>query len=442
MTKRGLASGVAGRSTILVRPRPRLRQSLVDTGDAASSDEEGFARIVLSVIGAEVEEVDAWLMPTPPPQREQGWKLHVSATLVSAPQVLARVLPILKASGASFKLAASPSYLGDLNSGASGYSQVGKFMTVYPQSDEQAVELAQRLDRATSGLAGPRVPSDRHLHRNSLVSYRYGAFAGLQLVDDLGQRRPAMREPGGALVPDERLPGFSPPEWTDDPFERAGIVEEAVRPDSALFCGYLILDVLHQSAKGGVYLALDPSVSPPRTCVIKEARRHVASDSTGADIRLQLEKQHVLLQSLHGDVPVPETFAAHWNGRYWVITLSADEHPLRQRFSLAHEFKHVIDHTTTVFLYANRPYMSAYEQAERVADYFAACLLMPKRVVTRLWCQGHQNTAMLARMLQVSEPALRYRLDQLGLTERPRRCLQPRIRHSKRPSIALARRRS
>jgi Zn-dependent peptidase ImmA (M78 family) len=129
---------------------------------------------------------------------------------------------------------------------------------------------------------------------------------------------------------------------------------------------------------------------------------------------------------------LPVSGAAHWNGRYWVITLNANESQLRQRFSLAHEFKHVIDHTTRDYLYSDRPAMSAHEQAERTADYFAACLLMPKRVVKRLWFQGSQNTATLARTLRVSEPALRYRLDQLGITERPRRCVQPRARHSAR----------
>jgi Zn-dependent peptidase ImmA (M78 family) len=119
---------------------------------------------------------------------------------------------------------------------------------------------------------------------------------------------------------------------------------------------------------------------------------------------------------------LPVSGVAHWNGRYWVITLSADEHPFRQRFSLMHEFKHVLDHTTKQFLYRDRSYQTAGEQAERVADYFAACTLMPKRVVKRLWCQGNQNILRLAETLQVSPAAIRYRLDQLGLTERPSRC--------------------
>jgi Zn-dependent peptidase ImmA (M78 family) len=113
---------------------------------------------------------------------------------------------------------------------------------------------------------------------------------------------------------------------------------------------------------------------------------------------------------------------AHWDGRFWVITLDADEHSLRQRFSLMHEFKHVLDHTTKHFLYHDRSLHAANERAERVADYFAACLLMPKRIVKSLWFQGPQSTEHLVERLQVSPAAVRYRLDQLGLTERRTRC--------------------
>jgi Zn-dependent peptidase ImmA (M78 family) len=119
---------------------------------------------------------------------------------------------------------------------------------------------------------------------------------------------------------------------------------------------------------------------------------------------------------------LPVSGAAHWNGRYWIITVNADEPLARQRFSLMHEFKHVLDHTTGQFLYHDRAFQTADDQAERVADYFAACLLMPKKIIKRLWYQGNQNIVLLANKLEVSPPALRYRLDQLGLTEGPQRC--------------------
>ncbi len=119
---------------------------------------------------------------------------------------------------------------------------------------------------------------------------------------------------------------------------------------------------------------------------------------------------------------LPFSGATHWNGRYWVITLNADEPLSRQRFSLMHEFKHILDHTTKPFLYHDTTFQTVEEHAERTADYFAACVLMPKRVIKRLWGEGNQNLNDLAEMLSVSTRAVRYRLDQLGLLEPASRC--------------------
>jgi len=119
---------------------------------------------------------------------------------------------------------------------------------------------------------------------------------------------------------------------------------------------------------------------------------------------------------------LPISGSAHWNGRYWLIALNADEPVGRQRFSLAHEFKHVLDHTTKDFVYRDRAFQSESDQAERTADYFAACLLMPKKTLRRLWYTGHQDLPALALQLRVSLPALRYRLAYLGLTEAQGRC--------------------
>jgi predicted transcriptional regulator len=149
--------------------------------------------------------------------------------------------------------------------------------------------------------------------------------------------------------------------------------------------------------------------------------RHFAIDGPFVPDEIIGELPRIKIERERG---LPVSGAAHWNGHYWVITLNADDHPLRQRFSLMHEFKHVLDHTTKDYLYADRLTSSAHQQAERVADYFAACLLMPKRAVKRVWYQGPQDVTRGATMFRVSAAAFRYRLDQIGLTER-RRCPGP-----------------
>ena len=81
----------------------------------------------------------------------QGWKLHVTAGIASAEAVLACALPVLLAEEVSFKVAASLQVLAELNRGEARLSQIGKFITVYPRDDAQAIGLAVALDQVTRG---------------------------------------------------------------------------------------------------------------------------------------------------------------------------------------------------------------------------------------------------------------------------------------------------
>jgi IrrE N-terminal-like domain len=115
------------------------------------------------------------------------------------------------------------------------------------------------------------------------------------------------------------------------------------------------------------------------------------------------------------DVDLPVSGCTSWHNGRWVIILNGAEPLVRQRFSLAHEFKHAVDHRFRHELYVDRPGLSAEVQAERAADYFAACLLMPKRWLYRVWAGGHQRISELSRMFSVSPQAMARRLEHLGL---------------------------
>ena len=90
----------------------------------------------------------------------------------------------------------------------------------------------------------------------------------------------------------------------------------------------------------------------------------------------------------------------------------------RQRFSLAHEFKHILDDPLIDRLSTHLPAGQRHERAERLCNYFAACLLMPRAWVKRDWCEGRQSTHDLARRYYVSYEAMTTRLSELGLTPR------------------------
>ena len=251
-----------------------------------------------------------WLSFESHPKREQGWKLHLSATVLSAVEVLERSLPILLKANVPFKVAANLGCLNDLNEGHVGISQVGKFVTVYPDTDEQAVQLAIQLEYATTGLKGPQIPSDRSIRPGSIVHYRYGGFTNLEIRDSLGQTFPAIRDLNGRLVVDERKTQFESPPWVLDPFVENGVAQLPSEPSSNLFNGYLILSLLKQNAKGGIYLALDPSYGheKPRLCVIKEGRHHLAVDPLGRDICDRLHYQSYLLKLLFSDPEFPDAY--------------------------------------------------------------------------------------------------------------------------------------
>src|ERR687895_737535 len=126
-----------------------------------------------------------WAFATPTGSRspEQGWKLHISATETSASEVLAATLPVLVAERVPFKFAANHKIVRLLNSTHADRASGGKFLTIYPADDAQAVRLAEACHRATEGLAGPVILSDRAYRPGSLVHYRYGGFPGSPAVD-------------------------------------------------------------------------------------------------------------------------------------------------------------------------------------------------------------------------------------------------------------------
>jgi Zn-dependent peptidase ImmA (M78 family) len=112
--------------------------------------------------------------------------------------------------------------------------------------------------------------------------------------------------------------------------------------------------------------------------------------------------------------------ASFWNKRRrtWVIQVSRSDSSCRCRFTLAHEYKHIIDHGRCHLLYQGTRRTTAETQAERAADYFAGCLLVPRRLLTRAWRNGVHKTSDLAGLFHVSEQAIGVRLRQTGLVHR------------------------
>jgi Zn-dependent peptidase ImmA (M78 family) len=122
------------------------------------------------------------------------------------------------------------------------------------------------------------------------------------------------------------------------------------------------------------------------------------------------------------DYDLPYSASAYWEDRKWIITLNGRESYLRQRFSLAHEIKHILDHKNKYYLYLDHVGITHNRSAERQADYFAACLLMPRDHVMRLYKMGVTSPTELAPFFEVSPKAMHIRMRTLKLTTRWQRC--------------------
>ena len=228
---------------------------------------------------------------------QQGWKLHVSATILSANKTLSRVASCLKEHDVLFKAPCSLEELAKLNAGPFyGYSQVGKFITVYPRSESEAVCLASELDRLTKGLPAPGIPFDSQFGPGSNVFYRYGSFN----VD-------ALSDPDGKLTLDCReQTGY--PAWVVDPFAQRHV--DAPKTSSSLLdTPFRVIRALSQRGKGGVYEGVDFRVDPPRRCIIKQGRSLGEVGWNGKDGAWMLKKEAEILRKLaRAGIDVPETY--------------------------------------------------------------------------------------------------------------------------------------
>jgi hypothetical protein len=141
------------------------------------------------------------------PKVDEGFKVHVSADGKYAKEVKDIVLPLLQKEKVMHKIVESADVLEKEMTG----TQRGKFITIYPSNDAEAVRVARTIDEALAGVAlhGPKIPNDKPLPggQSGLVYYRYGAFT-----------KSTITGPNGEQVEDDRS-GPAVPKWKKDIFQ-------------------------------------------------------------------------------------------------------------------------------------------------------------------------------------------------------------------------------
>ncbi|MGB8946814.1 MAG: class III lanthionine synthetase LanKC, partial [Streptomyces sp.] len=236
------------------------------------------------------------------PAPQQGWKIHVSATLGNADRIAAAVREYCVPRTVPFKFIAGPHLLHLRNSKYAGRDGSGKFATLYPSDEQQLHAILNELGKALEGYEGPYILTDLRWQEGPLY-VRYGAFTRRMCVNERSSLVPAVEDDQGRLVPDSRDPAFKVPEWvTLPPF-----LEEQLTARNNTTVGdlpYRMEKALHFSNGGGVYAGTD--TRDGRKVVLKEGRPHAGLASDGADAVARLERERGALEKLAGLGVAPE----------------------------------------------------------------------------------------------------------------------------------------
>ena len=101
-----------------------------------------------------------------------------------------------------------------------------------------------------------------------------------------------------------------------------------------------------------------------------------------------------------------------------LIYVNSSQSKMRQRFTLAHELGHYhLGHQDALRDLPENFSTNVFDPRESAANQFAAALLMPKLAIHYLLSERKvKDISELARLLETSEVAMRFRLKKLGIT--------------------------
>ncbi|WP_063771954.1 class III lanthionine synthetase LanKC [Kitasatospora mediocidica] len=294
---------------------------------------------------------------------EQGWKIHVSACLDNAEEVLATVRAYCLGDRLPFKFLRGLPLVQLQNAKYAARGSSGKFCTLYPVDDAQLERCLSVLGAELAGQPGPYILSDLRWGAGPL-HLRYGAFVERWRRSETGEAELAFADPDGNLIPDVRAAVFELPDWAPVPdFLRPTLDERRTARSGQL--PYQVERALHFSNAGGIYLAKD--AANDRQVVLKEARPHAGLDQRGTDSVARLRHEGEILQELAGVDAVPAL----------IDRLTAWEHHFMVQ-------EYVEGDTLNSWLVANYPLVHPDQDAEELARYTAEALALLDQVASGL----------------------------------------------------------
>lgn len=200
---------------------------------------------------------------------EKGFKIHLSATINNAHMILKKFYSYGKLKKLEWKVVFDYRVLERQNLGRYGYSQIGKFITIYPKNDRELCETLSDLEIMYKEYRSVNIPSDYSYMNSQVVYYRYGDIIQNKNSNDDRQR----------MIPEKiHVP----------------VIDYYVRREYKLPQHIIVFDVKLASGKSSVYQVFNTK----RRCItfLKSAKFLNNIDIYGVDAvnRLQNEKRVLL----------------------------------------------------------------------------------------------------------------------------------------------------
>jgi len=179
-------------------------------------------------------------------------------------------------------------------------------------------------------------------------------------------------------------------------------------------------------ARGNRTITEKPAYSEPDLMkgvddLIKQARDNGCYDGDKLDVR----KLVSYVNTNNPDEPITLTYvqmdsatsgSLTYEKGVWIIRVNKNHNSKRQRFTILHELGHYILHRNKLQSFTDEIFFRAGLKGdiEYRANEFASKLLMPEDLVRKAIAEGIRNLGMLAERFDVSSPAMKLRVQELG----------------------------
>ena len=236
----------------------------------------------------------------------QGWKIHISATLDNYQIILDSVTTICLTNDTPFKFINSIEKLFFIFSKKTSQTEIGKFITIYPENDQTFLYLLDVLYQELKYESGIQIMTDQNYKQSQVIFYRYG----LMNASVKNGQRPCLFDNNGVAYPD--LPGayYSCPEFVTEYFP------EKTNTSTILNERYDMKSILYQTGAGNIYIAID--ITNSQKVIIKEARKYVYATRDITSIEL-LKNEAKIIKKLSGSVTPNYIDDFYLEGNYYLV---------------------------------------------------------------------------------------------------------------------------